>query len=646
MDQTGNVVPLQPRGRARRRISVATILALTFGALVLVSVGSVLALTVGANYRNTFDLVGQQATLLIGAMEDSLRAKMGRAEDAVAGLAKLYEAGGFEIDDQSAMTAALSGALSSVPDASGMLIIDREPSRRGVVRKRGTTGNQVVPFEVLDKEVVTNPELLQRLHHLPGGQSLQWGDFVLNERRLYANVAAPLIRQGEIRGWVVAPIELLTLSRIAQDLSHRFDTTAFILDGGDRVLAHEKLLTHDFSKGEATIPLARFNDPVLARFAERQPISEFSKLGADGVQIAEIDTVPEADKGAVHDDEHGYILITKQITGYGVRPWTIGAYFTKWEVSQEIMRAWVSAAIGVALLAIALVVAVMLGKRLSRPIKAIAAQAHLVADFDLDGVKPLPHSRVLEFDNQASAFNAMLTGLRAFSAYVPRSLVAKLVRTGEADATKPREATLTVMFTDITGFTSLSEQLPASAGAELLNHHFALLCAAIDKEGGTVDKFLGDGIMAFFGAPDQLKGHAAAATRAAIAIRAALEKDNKAAVEKGLPPLRIRVGIHTGKVIVGDIGASDRVNYTIVGDTVNVSQRLQELGKLLAPDAETVILISGETATRLDERFQLVASGRHRLRGRGEPIEVFLVGEFADADTVQRPALLNVGKEA
>jgi adenylate cyclase len=94
----------------------------------------------------------------------------------------------------------------------------------------------------------------------------------------------------------------------------------------------------------------------------------------------------------------------------------------------------------------------------------------------------------------------------------------------------------------------------------------------------------------------------------------------------------MRIGIHTGRVIVGDIGASDRVNYTIVGDTVNVSQRLQGLGKLLAPDAEVAIAISGETAARLDDSVALTASGRHRLRGRGEPIEVFLVGEAADAD--------------
>ncbi|WP_245277606.1 adenylate/guanylate cyclase domain-containing protein [Mesorhizobium sp. L48C026A00] len=155
------------------------------------------------------------------------------------------------------------------------------------------------------------------------------------------------------------------------------------------------------------------------------------------------------------------------------------------------------------------------------------------------------------------------------------------------------------------------------------------MCGAVDAHGGTVDKFLGDGMLAFFGAPDRLKGHAAAAVRAAAAIREELDKDNLEAAGEGRPPLHVRIGIHTGSVIVGNIGASDRVNYTIVGDTVNVSQRLQDLGKQLEPGATAAIAISGETASRLDERFERIPAGKHRLRGRGEATEVFQLGKVA-----------------
>lgn len=629
MDQTTNVVPLGRRDVKRRRISVATILALCFGALVLVSVGTVLALTVGANYRNTFDLLGQRVTMLIDAMEDSLQAKMGRAEDVATGLAKLYSEGGFDIDDAGAMQAALSGALSSVPDASAIVIIDTDLNIRGVARQM-ESNDANAPFHFFAKEPETDPKVIARVQQMTATQKLEWGDFVMAQNKLFANVALPLVRNGELRGTIVVPIELVTLSKITQDLSRRFGTTAFILDGDDRVLAHELLLSDNAGpRTEAAIPLANFGDPVLAHYPTSKPVDQFKAASTADVQVSETDFSLGKDDWEFEDDP-GYIFITKKIPGYGDRPWTIGAYFSKWQVGQEIMRVATSAMWGALFLVIALIAAIVIGKRLSRPIKAISAQAHLVADFELDDVKPLPRSRVLEFDNQANAFNAMLTGLRAFSAYVPRSLVAKLVRTGDVNATRPREAIVTVMFTDIAGFTSLSEHLPANTTTELLNRHFATLCDVIASEGGTVDKFLGDGVMAFFGAPDRLKGHGAAAVRAAIAIREALKADNEAAAEAGLPPLHVRIGIHTGRVIVGDIGASDRVNYTIIGDTVNVSQRLQGLGKLLSPDAETAIVISGETASRLDERYPLGSSGRHHLRGRGEPIEVFKVGELAD----------------
>ncbi|WP_287187319.1 adenylate/guanylate cyclase domain-containing protein [Mesorhizobium sp.] len=400
------------------------------------------------------------------------------------------------------------------------------------------------------------------------------------------------------------------------------------------MLADQRLADPDGLKNGVLplTPLATYGDPVLATYSSRKVEREFDTRHARDIEIAEI-RVDDRDDPTSWEGENTYIAITRKITGYGDKPWTIGGYFESSQISDEIERVMGSALLGLGAMAAAVIVAILLGRRLSRPIQAIAGQATRVADFDLDGVTPLPCSRVLELDNQASAFNAMLIGLRAFSTYIPRSLVAKLVRTGEIGIAEPREAVVTVMFTDIAGFTTLSEQMDAAAAARLLNHHFAILCGAVDAHGGTVDKFLGDGMLAFFGAPDRLKGHAAAAVRAAAAIREELEKDNLEAAGEGRPPLHVRIGIHTGSVIVGNIGASDRVNYTIVGDTVNVSQRLQDLGKQLEPGATAAIAISGETASRLDERFETIPAGKHRLRGRGEATEVFKLGKVATSES-------------
>ncbi|WP_287238621.1 adenylate/guanylate cyclase domain-containing protein [Mesorhizobium sp.] len=630
MSMSAQPVRLVRPEKKRRRIPIAVIMAMSFGSLVFLSVGGVLALAVGANLRNTFDLLGAQSTLLIDAMEDLLRAEMGRAESAVDGVAQLYKQGEFQIDDE-AMSAALASALAAAPGVNAMLICTPDLICRGAA----VTGDNDAKYRAgtirkLPAETEKSPQVRAVLEERQQVDGRRWGAFVANEYGLFANVSAPLSRDGTTKAWVIAAVELQNLSKITQELSSRFGTHAFILDGDGSILADQRLASPDALKNGILplTPLANFGDPVLAGYEARKPEAEFSTQRTRDIEVAEIQ-VDDKDGSTSWDGENTYVAITREITGYGDRPWTLGAYFKTSQIGDEIERVMGSAMLGLGAMAVAVIVAILLGKRLSRPIQAIAGQATRVADFDLDGVTPLPRSRVLELDNQASAFNAMLIGLRAFSTYIPRSLVAKLVRTGEIGIAEPREAVVTVMFTDIAGFTTLSEKMDAAAAARLLNHHFAILCGAVDAHGGTVDKFLGDGMLAFFGAPDRLKGHAAAAVRAAAAIREELDKDNLEAAGEGRPPLHVRIGIHTGSVIVGNIGASDRVNYTIVGDTVNVSQRLQDLGKQLEPGATAAIAISGETASRLDERFERIPAGKHRLRGRGEATEVFQLGKVA-----------------
>ncbi|EHH12146.1 adenylate cyclase 1 [Mesorhizobium amorphae CCNWGS0123] len=617
--------------KKRRRIPIAVIMALSFGSLVFLSVGGVLALSVGANFRNTFDLLGAQSTLLIDAMEDSLRAEMGDAENAVDGIAQLYAQGEFQIDDK-AMSATVAGALAAASGVEATLICTPDLVCRGAARsvENNVSTGAIEHFPAEPEKSSQVRAALEQRRQVDGRQ---WGAFVANEFGLYAHVSVPLARNGVTQAWVIAAVELQKLSDITRELSSRFGTHAFILDGEDRVLADQRLADPDALKNGVLplTPLATYGDPVLAAYSSRKVGQEFDTRRARDIEIAEID--PSVDNASEWSGDTTYIAITRKIAGYGDKPWTLGAYFETSQISDEIERVMGSALLGLGAMAVAVIVAILLGRRLSRPIQAIAGQATRVADFDLDGVTPLPRSRVLELDNQASAFNAMLIGLRAFSTYIPRSLVAKLVRTGEIGIAEPREAVVTVMFTDIAGFTTLSERMDAAAAARLLNHHFEILCRAVDTHGGTVDKFLGDGMLAFFGAPDRLKGHAAAAVRAAAAIREQLEKDNLEAASEGRPPLHVRIGIHTGSVIVGNIGASDRVNYTIVGDTVNVSQRLQDLGKQLDPDAATAIAISGETASRLDEEFETIPAGKHRLRGRGEATEVFQLGKVATSES-------------
>jgi class 3 adenylate cyclase len=202
-------------------------------------------------------------------------------------------------------------------------------------------------------------------------------------------------------------------------------------------------------------------------------------------------------------------------------------------------------------------------------------------------------------------------------------LVLRLMRLGE-DAVRSEQRAVTVMFTDIADFSGLSERYPPEELVELLNRHFGLLLEKIEIEDGTVDKFIGDSVMAFWGAPEARLDHAEAACRAALAIRTAIAAENRRRCDQGAEPLTLRIGIHSGVAVVGNIGAPARLNYTLIGDTVNVAQRLEGLGKELdTRETETVILLSGETAALLDARFEVRPLGEHRLRGRHSDTKVF-----------------------
>ena len=178
---------------------------------------------------------------------------------------------------------------------------------------------------------------------------------------------------------------------------------------------------------------------------------------------------------------------------------------------------------------------------------------------------------------------------------------------------------MTVLFTDIVNFTGRTEGLGAGQTAEFLNHHLRLVTGCIEAEGGVVDKFIGDAVMALWNAIEDQAEHAARAVRAAAAIAVAIRDDNRGREQ----PVRVRIGVHSGPVVVGNIGTATRMNYTVVGDTVNVAQRVQAAAKEMLPEAEVAILLSAATARALPPDRRLAAMGSHRLRGHDAPIEIF-----------------------
>jgi class 3 adenylate cyclase len=220
---------------------------------------------------------------------------------------------------------------------------------------------------------------------------------------------------------------------------------------------------------------------------------------------------------------------------------------------------------------------------------------------------------VSEIDDAGYSLDRARDALNWFGAYVPKSLIRRIMEAGEAGLVS-RKQLVTVMFTDIVQFSQLTRNMPGDEVADLLNHHFTLLGACIERERGVVDKFIGDAVMAVWGGIGGLVGHADSAVRAALAIARALEDDDVARRHEGRPPIRVRIGIHSGPVVAGNIGSADRVNYTVVGDTVNVAQRLEQVAKeFMVTDEVVTVLVSTDTIAALKDPSLVAQFG-------GEPI--------------------------
>ena len=187
------------------------------------------------------------------------------------------------------------------------------------------------------------------------------------------------------------------------------------------------------------------------------------------------------------------------------------------------------------------------------------------------------------------------------------------------DETRPlTTADVTVLFVDIVAFTALAESTPLEQVAEILSGFCQRVADTIFGEGGTVDKFIGDCVMAFFGAPIPAADHAARAVRAAIHIQEAMARWNQERVPAGLPALQVRIGLNSGPVIVGDIGSPNRTDYTVIGNTVNVAARLEQC---TAGPGE--IVFAEATRQQLPLDFECEPLGEVALRGLERGVSAF-----------------------
>jgi adenylate cyclase len=274
-------------------------------------------------------------------------------------------------------------------------------------------------------------------------------------------------------------------------------------------------------------------------------------------------------------------------------------------------------------LLLALGTGLWVGRSIIRPLRQLEGSMHRVEAGDLEATAVV--TRDDEIGHLAAAFNRMVGGLKRealvrdlFGQYVSPQVARLAIE--QRGSLEGRVVECTVLFVDIRRFTGLAEVLPPARLIRTLNRYFERMLVVVEDEGGIVNKFGGDSLLAVFGSPlNPSTDHAERGVRAALGMQVALADFNREQVDAEMPELHVGFGLATGELVAGNVGSERKLEYTVIGDPVNLAARLQEL----TPELGASILMSAETARRAGAIARLRPLGEIEVRGRAERVEVF-----------------------
>jgi len=280
------------------------------------------------------------------------------------------------------------------------------------------------------------------------------------------------------------------------------------------------------------------------------------------------------------------------------------------------------------LVALLTAIILLLANRIRRAVNHLVLEFNAIGQFTLTDTSLLD-SIVRELDVLDRSKEKMKLSLRSFGRYVPTDLVRQLIVSGEEATLGGERRRMTIYFSDIAGFTAISEKLSPEEIVDELGDYFTLMRESLSENHGTVDKYIGDGILALFNAPIEIPDHEVAACLAAIDAQRRLADDRARRAVADRPQFRARIGLDVGEVLVGNIGTVDQFAYTVIGDSVNLASRLEGLCKFYGVDIIGSEALKDATDGRFEWRFLDMAS----VVGRTGSTRIYeLIGEKGSVD--------------
>jgi len=324
-------------------------------------------------------------------------------------------------------------------------------------------------------------------------------------------------------------------------------------------------------------------------------------------------------------------------------PWRLAVVTPTSEITAPIEQSTeIILIIGLLTLGVGLALAWVLASAVANPISAMAADLRRVGRLEIRDDQS-PASFVAEVSRMGQAIDRMKGGLKSFSRYVPAGLVRRILESGEASLGGQRRE-LTVLFTDIEGFTDIAGEMSPEDLLGKLSTYFLNVAGKVVEGGGTIDKYIGDAIMAFWNAPEDAPDHARLACLTALRMRKATDALNATWASHGRPGFVTRIGVHTGDCIVGNVGSTDRLSYTAIGAPVNIASRLEALNKIYG----SYTLVSNATLKQAGPDFVALPIDIVRPKGVAEPVMIHCLfgyqGDDAPELRLPQQVLQNVEK--
>jgi class 3 adenylate cyclase len=568
-------------------ISVRTLLPLALGALILVLLVPIMAAGYYGARDNTRRLLQSTSDAIVDGLEDQLRGTLDPVAQQMATVARAIAAGRVDPTDREGFRRFMLGVLTGQQNVVGIGFLEPEgPFRRWqrdgldeIVEPRASA-----PFA---------DEIMARARD---GGGARWNrPFVsmITHSPLLLHLQ-PVSRGGRLLGVMMTALTTEAVSDAINSMNP--GVTPFVLVDRETVVIHPNMRTAML--GGPVLPTIRdMNDKALSLLwtDPREPtlVDKNARSRTHWTWLGE----------GYQAQQYHY----RVVEGYGPDPWIIGYHVDTRSTMRE--RWVVQALLYGAIFAVALVLLAswFIGRRAAGPATAMAMAAERFEALDFDGVtnSRLQNSRIVEYRQTFHALSRAALALRRIQTYVPRALVSRLITLGD-DRPNAVDCEVTILFMDLAGYTAFSEGRNAAEVASYLNGVFARIGPVIEELGGTIDKYTGDGLLAVWGAPTPDADHARRAFEAARRMHDIMSGFFAEALARDPRSCRMRIGLHSGRVLAGDLGFLGRMDFTVVGRTVNTAQRTQAALKGRMGEDPVAIAVTLATLTAIgtsDWRF-------------------------------------------